>query len=279
MTSASAAPAPARTPRHTPADARVTFPRLVRSQWMALRSLRSSLVSLIVGMIATIGLAAAFAFLMAYSSEQAGGLFPLPDLTTMGNNTAIIAMCVAVLVAVAHYAKEHATGALATTRAAAPKPVGLIGAKATVVGLASFAAGVITLALSFAAVAVVYGSFGYATVTGSFLDTVVLPILGGALYIAACAVFGLGVAVPLRSETWAVLVVLLFLLMVPTVLANLPYDWAPATADVLLGTTGQTLMLPFPGLTGTYALDLALTVAWPAAAVVAAMAVERSRDA
>ncbi|MGO1769536.1 MAG: hypothetical protein ACTHZX_06250 [Microbacterium sp.] len=271
--SAPTTPAAAR-PRQ---DARLGFGHLVRSQWIALTSLRGTIVALVLGIGFTVAMAGAFAALIAYSAQQTGGA-PM-DITAMGGNTVAIAVCVAVLVGVSHYAKEHSTGALRTTLAVAPGRAALIGAKAVVIAVSTFVAALVALALSFTAVAAVYGVFGFTALDGSLLDTVALPILGGALYVTASAVLALGVAVLLRSETWSVLLVLVFLLMVPTVFLMLPYEWAPVVNDLLLSSAGGVLAEPFAGFSGDVLQALAVTVAWPTLALVAAMAVERRRDA
>ncbi|MGO1848089.1 MAG: hypothetical protein ACTH0V_04365 [Microbacteriaceae bacterium] len=282
MTTATAQPAApvqsaARSGSH--ADARITFPHLVRAQWITLSSLRGTLVSLFLGIGLAVGLAGAFSLMISLSNQMSEGATALPDLTTMGTNTITVALCVAVLVAVSFYAKEHSTGAHRTLLAAAPRRATLIGAKAVVIAVSAFVAAVIALALSFAAVSIVYAGFGNPVLTGSFLDSILLPILGGAFYVAASAVFALGVSVLLRSETWGILLVLVYLLMLPTVLMLLPFDWAPTTAEYLLSSTGSQLAAPFAGFTGELAADLALTLAWPIAALGLGMAVESGRDA
>ncbi|WP_105566656.1 hypothetical protein [Microbacterium halophytorum] len=277
MTTATTAPAPARRATHD--GARLTFGRLVRSQWITLSTLRGNIVALVLGVLATAGLSTLFALMISISYEGSGGQTMLPDYTSLSVNTYSIAMIVAVLTAVSFYAKERSTGAHRTLLAAAPRRVGQIGAKAVVIGAASFAAALIAMALSATGVAIVLGIFGNPLGIESFATDVVLPAIGASFYVAACAVFALGIGVLLRSETWAILIALVYLLMLPTVLMMLPFDWAPTVADYLLSTSGEQLVVPFTGLNGELWTDIGLTIAWPAATLGIAMAVERSRDA
>lgn len=270
-------PSPAR--RSTHSNARLGFAGLVRSQWIALSSLRGNVAALIIGIVATAGLATAFAAMISYSHESSGGQTLMPEFTTLGVNTFTIALIVAVLPAVALYAKEHSTGANRTLLAVAPRRAALIGAKAVVIAAVTFAAAFVAMALSMTGVAVVFGAFGNPLGIDSFGADVVLPAVGAAFYIAACSVFALAAAALLRSETWAILLVLVYLLMLPTVLMMLPFDWAPVVSEYLLSTSGEQLVAPFTGFSADLFADLALTVAWPAVALVAAMAVDRSRDA
>lgn len=265
--------------RSSQSHARLSFGALISSQWITLRSLRGTIASLIVGAALTVGFAATFALLLALSNQLSEGEMGMPGLGMVGLNTVIVAVAVAVLVAVAHYAKERSTGALRTTLAAAPRRVGVIGAKAVVIAVSTFAAAVVTLALSVAAVAVVYISFGHELAVSSFLDELLLPVLGGAVYVTATALFALGVAVLLRSETWSVMLVLMVILVLPIVFQVLPFEWAPTVGELLLPSAGQALPLPFDGFSAELVRNVVVTLAWPAAALVAGMAVERSRDA
>lgn len=265
--------------RGSQSDARITFGTLIRSQWITLRSLRGTTVSLIIGAALTIAFAAGFAMLLALSNQLSADEMPMPDVTLLGLNTVVVAVAVAVLVAVAHYAKERSTGALRTTLAAAPRRVGILGAKAVVITVSTYVAAAITLALSIAAVSLVYLAFGYEVAVGSFVGDLLLPVLGGALYVTAAAVFALGIAVLLRSETWSVMVVLMVILVLPIVFQMLPFDWAPTVGELLLSNAGQSLLFPFEGFSGELLRNLGVTVAWPVVALVAGMAVERTRDA
>lgn len=265
--------------RGSQSDARITFGTLIRSQWITLRSLRGTTVSLIIGAALTIAFAAGFAMLLALSNQLSADEMPMPDVTLLGLNTVVVAVAVAVLVAVAHYAKERSTGALRTTLAAAPRRVGILGAKAVVITVSTYVAAAVTLALSIAAVSLVYLAFGYEVAVGSFVGDLLLPVLGGALYVTAAAVFALGIAVLLRSETWSVMVVLMVILVLPIVFQMLPFDWAPTVGELLLSNAGQSLLFPFEGFSGELLRNLGVTVAWPVVALVAGMAVERTRDA
>jgi len=268
---------PARRSTHT--DARLGFGHLVRAQWIAVSSLRGNLVALILGTIATAGLAAAFALLIAFSSASADGATMMPPLAVPAMATHIVAAIVAVVVAVSLYSKERSTGAHLTMLAVAPRRVGQIGAKAVVVGASSFVAGLVAMVLSTAGVAIVYAAFGSPLGVESFAGDIIAPIIGSAFYIAACAVFALGISVLVRSETWAILIVLLYLLMLPSVLMMLPFEWAPVVSEYLLSTTNTMLVNPFTGISADWISDVALTIAWPAAALGVGMIVERSRDA
>ncbi|GAA4771815.1 hypothetical protein [Microbacterium gilvum] len=256
---------------------RLTFAHLVRAEWIALSSLRGSIVTLIVGsalvVLASVGLTA----MMLALTDAAEGMAP-PALT-MTLNGAAVAQIVAVLVGVSVFAKEHATGSLRTQLAAAPRRAATIGAKAVVVGVASFAWSLAALAVSFAGVVAVSAAAGAEVPFDDALTQIALPIAGAAFFVALVGVFSLGMAVLLRSETWSVTLVLVFLLMIPTVLLTLPFEWAPTVAEYLLGSAGEVFSTAHAEITGEVVRDAVVAIAWPAAALVAGMAVLSRRDA
>jgi ABC-2 type transport system permease protein len=274
MTTATAAPRRAA----TLGAPRLTFSHLMRAEWISLRSLRATTISLLIGGVLSLLIAVGFSIMIAaMTRDQGAGLGGMPAADTMGTNAVLITQLVAVVIGVAAYAKEHATGSLRTQLAAAPRRISMLGAKAAVVALAMFVWSAIILALSFAGVAIVYTAFDFPLELSA--ARVVVPILGGAALVALSAILGLGVGALLRSENWSVTVVLVFLLFVPTVLLTLPFEWAPRIAELLMGETGSALYTVPAAFDADVVRDILLTIAWPAAALIAGMAVVRRRDA
>lgn len=257
---------------------RLSFSHLMRAEWISLRSLRATTISLLIGGVLSLLIAVGFSLMLAaMARDQGAGLAAMPSADTMGTNAVLITQLVAVVIGVAAYAKEHATGSLRTQLAAAPRRVSMLGAKAAVVALAMFVWSAIVLALSLVGVAVVYAAFDFPLQLSA--ARVVVPILGGAALVALSGILGLGVGALLRSENWSVTVVLVFLLLVPTVLMSLPFEWAPQVADLLMGETGSALYTVPAAFDADVVRDILLTIAWPAAALIAGMAVVRRRDA
>jgi len=282
MTSATATPTPLDpAPRHE--TGRVTFSSLVRAEWIALSSLRGTVISWIIGTVLVILPAAAFAAVYGAQYTDSGHdpamLEWLPSVGDISMNGFFFAIAMAVVIGSAAFAKEHTTGSLRAVLSAAPKRFGVISAKALVVAITTFVATLVAFALAFAAAWIVGGAFGLPTGIDDVVFGAILPIVGAGIFAAATAVFTLGVAAMLRSETWAVTSALVFVFILPMILATLPWTWGAEVSDVLLGTTGQNLVVAHPAITGELVVDLVLTIAWGAVAFFGGAAVMKRRDA
>lgn len=263
----------------------VSFGSLLRAEWIGLTSLRGTYAALIVGFALILLPAAAFSlvygidFAGASAAEQQEMLAWIPPAGTLAVNGAMFSVVVATIVGASIFAKEHSTGSLRTQLSAAPRRLPMFTAKAAVVIVATLVASLVAFALAFALAAVVYGAFEIPLALDDALVGVVVPIVGAALFTACTALFALGIAGLLRSETWTVTLVIAFLFVVPTILMTLPWAWGAEVSELLLGTTGQSLAFAANGLDAAYWTDLALTVGWAAVAFFGGAAITNRRDA
>lgn len=254
---------------------RLTFSHLVHAEWIGLTSLRGTIATLIVGTVLVLAVSVGMtALMLAVSDAEAA-----PPALMMTLGAATVAQIIAVLVGVSVFAKEHSTGSLRTQLAAAPRRIAMLGAKAVVVAASTFAWSLAALLLSYAGVVAVGAVWGVEPAFDDALTAILLPIAGAALFTALVGVLSLGVAALLRSETWSVTLVLVFLLVVPTVLLTLPFEWAPTVHDALMAPAGEALTTAHAEIDGEVARDIAIAFAWPIAALAAGMAVVRRRDA
>lgn len=278
MTTVTASPSSA-----VAAPVHVRFRTLVRAEWIALTSLRGTYASWIIGTLLVILPAAGMATIFGYDFLRSGSdpalAQALPSTSSLAMNGAIFAVAVATIVGAAAYAKEHSTGSLRSQLAASPRRFPLLAAKATVVAASVFVASVVAFALAVAAAAAVSSLFGIAVSVDDPILEIVVPLLGGGLFTASVAVFAIGLAAILRSETWAVTLALVFLFVVPMILVQLPWEWATQISDVLLGTTGQSLTMVRTEITGDLLVDALLTLGWAAVAFFGGAAVMSRRDA
>lgn len=262
---------------------RVSAGSLVKAEWISLASLRGNKLSWMIGTALVVLPAAAFAAIYGAQFTDSGQdpamLEWMPGIGQISMNGYFFAIAMAVIIGSSAYAKEHSTGSLRTLLSAAPKRFGVMSAKALVVIIATFVATVVAFALALAAAWIVGGLFGLPTGIDDVLLSVVLPIIGAGIFAASTAAFTLGVAALLRSETWAVTASLVFIFIMPMILVSLPWSWGADVADVLLGTTGQNLLLEQSTLTGDLLLDLVLTLGWGAVAFFGGAAVVKRRDA
>jgi ABC-2 type transport system permease protein len=203
---------------------RVTLARVVRSEWTKLRSLPSTAWSLLIAAVLIVGFGAIYAGLrVTRPPHDAAGLanFDPTAITLSGVQLAQIAIGV---LGVLLFTGEYATGTIRTSFAAVPSRLPVLWGKAI-----GFATAVLVLCVpaTFAAFLV-----GQSILSHEHLDTTLgqpgnaRAVLGGALYLAAVGLLGLGLGAVLRSTAGAV-GALFGLLFAPQILSGfLPSTWS-----------------------------------------------------
>lgn len=222
----------------------VTFSNLLKSEWLKLTSLRSSWWLATFTVLAMVGLAVVMAFSVDFlvADSDSGGV-PLHGIGAM---VVTLGTAVAQLIVVALGALmitgEYATGQIHSTMMVAPRRVGVLAAKAAVVGGFVFATTMVGIALSYGAT--------YPILSGSnaVLDPAVGQtwriLLGAGLYLALISMLALGVGALLRSSAGAISVVVVVLLVLPMVLSIFAnwVDWAGEIVHYLPGAAGERIM-------------------------------------
>ena len=238
--------------------AHLTAAGVLRSEWIKLRSVRSPFWSYAIAILVTVGFAALLSISFGPepvidTSDSARGL---ANIATIGVQfTQIVVAVLGVLVITG----EYSTGMIRSTLTAVPGRLGALAGKAVVLFVSTFIVAVVASVLAFTVSSVILASEG---VSASLLDPdVLLPILGGALYLGLLALFALGVGTIVRSGAGGIAAVLGILLLLPTLLAVLPFDWAADLAPFLFGNAGINFWHPeFSDF--SVGQNLAITIAW-----------------
>jgi ABC-2 type transport system permease protein len=227
----------------------VTFPRVVRSEWVKFRSLRSNWLTLL-GIV--VGIAAFGAISSAvFTPEDDNDLFSNP--ITVPLTGYVLAQIIVGIVGVLAFSSEFVNGMIRSTFAAVPKRVPVLGAKALVVAAVTAAVTVPTMIGSFV--------LGQALISGNNAsltdDGVLRVILGSAGYLTAAALLGLGLGAIVRQAASAIgiIVVLLFLapqlagFLLPTSAQETFLKYLPSNAGEAFTTVdpGATLLSPLMG--------------------------------
>ncbi len=131
---------------------------------------------------------------------------------------------------------DHVTGAIVPTLQWTPRRGVLLAARATVVVATATLLGVLLVA-------------GASVVVWAFLPEIGLPAgegvdaLGGlALVYACCALLAVGLGLALRSTAGALVTVFALVLVLPPLLANLPFGWAVDLSALLPGSNALFLI-------------------------------------
>jgi ABC-type transport system involved in multi-copper enzyme maturation permease subunit len=261
------------------AAVRVTPARVLLSEWTKLRTLRSTVWSLL----------AVIAFLVGFSilvPEVVVHHWPPTDArdaltfdpvgaSLVGGFFAQLAIGV---LGVLIMTGEYATGMIRATLAAVPKRVPVLWAKALVYGL--------TCAL-LAAIAQLAAFFiGQAILSSKHIDVafssphVARAVLGGALYLVGVGLLGLGLGALLRNTAGAISSLFGLLFVVPVVVHFLPASWNDAIAKYLPSNAGTviTSLRPDPTSLGPWTGLLVFFLYAVVALVLAGIALVR-RDA
>lgn len=234
MTAATLTPSPT-----VRSDARLTFPRILRSEWIKLTSLRSTLWSL--GLIVALGVGLSFLVAsLGFGMEGASAPDPGAVVTTATIGVSFGQLIAAVL-GVLMVTGEYSTGMIRSTLAAVPARLPVLAAKSLVLFLLVSAVGAITMFGSWAATYPVLDAQGLAV---GLAEPGLAPALAGAaVYLGLTAVFALGLGTLLRSSAGGIAASLGVILVIPTVLPllSLAVDWADEVAPYIFSNAGVAM--------------------------------------
>lgn len=270
----------------TPAEPRILFRRLLKAEWIKLRSLRSVVLGLVVATAGAVACNVNAA--LADRSLHARRGFVLDDVFT--NNAHVVVLYVFGGLGAIVVVSEHGSGLIRTTFAAVPDRTAVIGAKAVVVSAATTAAGVLAVAASYLAVAI--------TLAGRFsleplrVGDVQRYLACSVLLFPVSALVGLGLGVLIRHAAIAMIAITTVLAVLPQFVYSQRHAWVNDLHNAMPFAAWQRLRQPdgpgpspspaMPDLHGfappTIAGSWLVYAAWPALAMALALVVVRRRD-
>ncbi|MGU3409999.1 ABC transporter permease [Microbacterium sp. M1A1_1b] len=200
-----------------PADARLSFPRLIRSEWIKLRSIRSTVWCYGVLVVLTI----AMAVLLGALVNQDGATLPTDQVNAqiVNINTAgvtITALVVGVL-GVLIITGEYGTGQIRSTFTADPGRIGVVLAKAFVLALTTFLVSAVSTWIGVVVSTALQAANNVHPDLGD--PAVVLPILGSSVYVTLLALLAYGIGLLVRSSAGGIAITLGILLVLPVILS------------------------------------------------------------
>ncbi len=272
-TTADAAPGAATSGTSTD-DVRLPRTRFVRSEWIKLRSLRSTVYSLAAAFVAIVAIGT-FMSLGAVLADSSEGE-PVGPLAGALAGIGLSELIVAVLGVLA-VTGEYASGLVRVTFAAVPRRTSVLVAKAVTVGATVF---VVTLA---AALVTFFAAGAVVARTGASLSQtapgVVRALVGAALYLAGIALLGMGFGWLLRSTAGAMAALVGMLYVLPVVGMVLPAEVGARILPYLPNNAGTAIMqIPPAGPLGAWG-GFALFAGYVAMILAAAAVAVRRRDA
>jgi ABC-2 type transport system permease protein len=231
----------ARAPEAAPSSARVTQVRVLHSEWVKLRTLRSTFYTLLAAVIALIGFGALFCAVTANrwphmrAAEQA--TFD-PTLTSLRGY--FLAQLAVGVLGVLVITGEYATGMIRATLSAVPRRLPMLWAKALL-----FAA--VTWVLMTAG-AVIAFLVGQAILSSQHIGTSLSApgatrmVLGVGLYLTVVGLLGVAVGTLIRNTAGGIATVFGLLLVLPALAEALPASWNDNISPYLPSNAGQALI-------------------------------------
>ena len=256
---------------------RVTPTRVLHSEWIKLRSLRSTAVTLAAAVLTMV----AMGWIIAWATnrnwselrpdEQAA--FSAIDFTLAGSNLAQLAIGV---LGVLLITGEYATGMIRATFGAVPRRLPVLLAKAALYAAVTFVLMLLASLTAFLGGQELLGTHG----TTLSAPGAVQAVVGVAGYLTLIGVFAVALGFIIRSTAGGVATLFALLLVLPGLGLLLPSSWEDRILPYLPSNAGSTM---FSSQTAADSLSagvsLLVLLAWVAGALAAAALLVTKRDA
>jgi ABC-type transport system involved in multi-copper enzyme maturation permease subunit len=221
-------------------DVRVTMPRVMRAEWVRLRTLRSTWTTLIVTVVIVVGLGTLFTAARAanWPPRDPAELVGFdPTLASLGG-TFLGQLAIGVL-GVLVVTGEYSTGMIRATFTAVPRRLSVLTARAVVFAGATLAVLVPTTIVAFLLGQQMLSRRHIETTLGA--PHVARAVIGAALYLVAIGLLGVGLGWLLRHTAGAIATLFGVLLILPILIHFLPDPWPDRLGKWLPGAAGQAL--------------------------------------
>ncbi len=242
--SAATATAPAVRASHQPvSDVRLRFTGILRSEWIKLTTLRSTIWVYAILVVVQIGMGVVLVLATDSLNGGPGG----PGAGADPNQAAVLPATLGIMLGqlvisvlgVLVISGEYGTGQIRSSLTAVPKRLPVLWAKAIVFAVTSFVVGLVAV---FAAYAVTWPMLDARGITSDITDPELWGrLVGGAGYLALIGLLAYFLGAVLRHTAGGIAAALGLLLVVPTVLSFITADWVTVIGQWLPGVVGQSL--------------------------------------
>lgn len=261
---------------HAAGQLRLSPARVARSEWIKLRSLRSTWYALVASVVVTAGVGLLLCVLALQHLDAGKQLGTSPAVLSLYG--AYLAPLTVGVLGVLLITGEYGTGLIRSTLSAVPRRLPVLWAKLVVFGLVAVVTSEVTVTATFLAGQAVLAR---TRAGASFADPgVARAVIGTGLYIAVVGLLGMAFGFLFRNTAAAISVLFGVVLVLPILANVLPARWTGHFAAYLPSNAGQAIMavqrLPHTLAPWT---GLALFAGYTALAVVAAAVCLPKRDA
>jgi ABC-type transport system involved in multi-copper enzyme maturation permease subunit len=232
-----AAPAATTTPA---GPLKVTQARVVRSEWMKFRSLRSTLYTLLAAVVLTIGIGALFSAVTAsqyhtFSAADKAAFDPISTSLT-GISFAVVAFGV---LGVLLMSGEYSTGMIRSSLTAVPRRLPVLWAKLAVFAGAIFSVSLVTSFISF--------FVGQALLSSHHLSVAITApdalrsVIGAALYVTVAGMIGVALGALFRNTAAGISTFAAAFFVIPPLTGLLPASVSAHVSQYLPSNAGEVL--------------------------------------
>jgi ABC-type transport system involved in multi-copper enzyme maturation permease subunit len=252
---------------------RVTQLRVLLSEWIKFRSLRSTVYTLLIALVLSIGIGALFSAVTAsqYHTFGAADRASFNPISTSLNGMMFAQLAIGVL-GVLMISGEYSTGMIRSSLTAVPKRLPVLWAKLGVFAGVVFAVMLVTSFVAF--------FLGQALLSSHHLNASISApgalrsVIGAALYVTVAGMIGMAVGALLRNTAAGISTFVAVFFVIPPLTDLLPASWSshfaqylPSNAGGVLYGGGRGLAHPLAPWTGfgvlcIYAVVMIAFAAW-----------------
>lgn len=261
-------------------NGRATLGTSVSSEWIKVRSLRSTWWALLATVVIIVGLGTLFAAVRAHRYNQVGseGFELLTDPTQVSLRGIYLGQLAVGVLGVLVVTGEYATGMIRASLAAIPRRWPVLVAKAVTLAVVTF---VVTEAASFAAFVLGQAALASTHHQASLSTPGALrACLGAGVYLTIIGLLGVGLGFLLRSTAGGIATLVGIVLILPLLAQALPTPYSTDVMKYLPLTAGSQIIATHadPNTLSAWT-GIGVAAAYAAAALLGGLIVLRRRDA
>ncbi|MGW2547031.1 ABC transporter permease subunit [Kitasatospora sp. NPDC001574] len=252
-----------------------SFPAILQSEWTKIRSVRSTIWTLALTFVITLGIGALLSLLTHNNFEEFQSDDSPFDATGTAFSGIILGELAIIVFGVLAVGNEYSTGMIRVTLAAVPQRGTLLTGKAVVLGGLALAVSLVTAFLTFFVGQALLGD--HSTDLGE--PNVLRAVFGAALYLTMLCLFSAGVTAMLHNQTLALGVLVPFFFLLSPILSAVPK--VKTLAHYFPDYAGSRMMLVYEQNGQPYGpwAGFLICLAWTVAALVGGALVLKRRDA
>ena len=266
---------------HAAGQPRITQAGVIRSEWIKLRSLRSTWFSLLAAVVIIVGLGTLFSGLHAHRVEQGNGPGAQIglDATQVSLRGVFLAQLAIGVLGVLVITGEYSTGMIRSSLAAVPHRQPVLVAKALVFGVVVF---VVSVASTFTGF--LLGQQAQAsTHAQASLSTpgALRAIVGGAIYLTLIGLLAVGLGFLIRNTAGAIATLFGIVLVAPLLASALPTPYSTDVSKYLPLNAGSQILVTinFDPTQLTPWVGIGVTALYAVAALIVGAVMLKRRDA